>query len=75
MSVRITTREQAVLYDSVNGIAFGPVFDSQLEASDFVEWLPKDARIYTSADLVELYVDFQERDGDLSDTARLGAGA
>ena len=60
MSVRITNRQEAVIYDSTTGIAFGPVFDDALEASDFVEWLPK--------------VDFRERDGDLSDTARLGAG-
>jgi len=72
MSVRITTREQAVLYDSVNGIAFGPVFDSQLEASDFVEWLPLDARTYTSADLSELLALFRERDGDRTDKEMFG---
>jgi len=72
VSVRITSREQAVLYDSVNGIAFGPVFDSQLEASDFVEWLPKDARTYTQADLAFLYFEFQQRDGDRTDKEMFG---
>ena len=38
MSVRVTTTEgRAALYDSVTDVAFGPVFDSDEDAEEFLE--------------------------------------
>ncbi len=31
-------QEQAVLFDSVTGLAFGPIFDSEVACEDFQEW-------------------------------------
>jgi hypothetical protein len=40
MGVRITEDEQKVaLFDSVSGLAFGPVFDSSNDATYFLTWL------------------------------------
>jgi hypothetical protein len=40
VSVRVTTAEgKAALFDSVTGLAFGPVFDSELHADEFLIWL------------------------------------
>ena len=39
MSVRSTDSEGvSALYDSVTGLAFGPVFSKDESASDFLEW-------------------------------------
>lgn len=45
----------AVLFDSVTGWAFGPVFDSAAEAEAFRDWLPDDARSYEDNQLEQLY--------------------
>jgi hypothetical protein len=40
MSVRIISDgTEAVLTCSTSGVAFGPVFDSEQEAEEFLEWL------------------------------------
>lgn len=36
MGCRITSEGEAVLYDSTNGMAFGPVFKDMYEAEDFL---------------------------------------
>lgn len=79
MSVRVTDRTAVALYCSSTGIAFGPIFDSAEDADGFLEWLaPKtfvDARSIPAKELLELREAWSmERDGDLSDTARFGAG-
>ncbi len=45
----------AVLYDSVSGWAFGPVFDSYEDAAAFNGWLEDDARSLTEAGLRQAY--------------------
>jgi hypothetical protein len=56
------SREVAVLYDSVTGIAFGPVFEegedgesSEDRALRFLEWLDLDARSYAPDEVMSLY--------------------
>jgi len=39
MGVRISNNEHVTLYDSVTGLAFGPVFDSNDNAGDFLNFL------------------------------------
>jgi hypothetical protein len=59
VSVRILYsihEHRAVLYDSVTMTAFGPVVhddvdDAQTQLEEFLEWLPDDARRYTSVEL------------------------
>ena len=56
----------AVLWDSVSGVAFGPVFESapgtttaRDDAQAFVDWLPEDARVYDTEELVSLYMKWE----------------
>jgi hypothetical protein len=45
MAVRLTSTENVVaLYDSTTGLAFGPIFDSDEDAIEFLEWLEKGER-------------------------------
>lgn len=58
MGVRTTSSEKVVaLFDSVSGWAFGPVFHSEDEAEDFLEFTSNspDLRTLTDAQLEELY--------------------
>jgi hypothetical protein len=48
-------REHAVLFCSTSQWAFGPVFDSEEDADEFIKWLPRDAREYTADELEHLY--------------------
>lgn len=42
MGVHITGIEgKSALFDSTSGLAFGPVFEDDTEAEDFLEWLVK----------------------------------
>lgn len=41
MAVETTSGLQTVMYDTVTGFAFGPVFDDGSDASDFLDWLQK----------------------------------
>lgn len=66
MSVRLTTRDgitsNVALYDSVTGIAFGPLFESEDDADDFLTHLEtigeRDPRIIAAAELCELAREF-----------------
>lgn len=82
MSVRVTDKTTVALYCSATGVAFGPVFDSEDDAEAFLAWVePKtflDVRVIPRGELVALFRSWsaeRQRDGDLSDTARFGAGA
>ena len=61
MSVRVTETgtEAACLYCDTSGRAFGPVFESEYEAGNFLAWLGLDARTFTPAQLDGLLVDFR----------------
>lgn len=78
VSVTITGPSTACLYCNTEDIAFGPVFDSEYDATDFLEHLrdigERDPRSIPSLELAQLKFEW-ERDGDLSDTARFGAGS
>lgn len=61
MSVRITSAEDKVaLFCSTTDQAFGPVFDSESDAKEFLDWLerrgdPRDPRsIHADGELVAL---------------------
>lgn len=61
MSVRILKAEtgEEVLYDSVTMTAFGVVHeDEDFELEGFLEWLKKDARSYTDAEINSLYYEW-----------------
>lgn len=67
MGVRVTGRYQAVLYDSVTGVAFGPVFEEPYGAADFIEWWEAkdhkeydDLRKYPDQEIMELYNEWQD---------------
>jgi hypothetical protein len=46
MSVHITSQEDKVaLFDSTTGHAFGPVFDNEWEAEEFVNWHQKQTEL------------------------------
>ena len=53
MSTRITSQEDKVcLYDSVTGMAFGPVFDSEPECEAFCIWFKETTNFLPSPDTV-----------------------
>ncbi len=64
MGVRIlngrsnSDRRASVLYDSVSGFAFGPLFDSQEDAEEFLATLTEDARTLTDTELRTAYAKF-----------------
>ena len=43
MGVRITDSETVALYDSTTATAFGPLFSSEDEAQEFLDWLKEKA--------------------------------
>ena len=46
MGVQITGFEgKSAIFDSVSGLAFGPVFSSNLEAQDFLDWLSEQEKL------------------------------
>lgn len=59
------TQEAACLYDSVTDFVFGPVMDNIEEAVAFLEYLNypshnnKDPRMYTDAELENVYIKFR----------------
>ena len=64
MGVRITSVEaKCALFDSVSGLAFGPVFDSWLDAEAFLTWLTGqgagDPRLMPEMRLVERHREWQ----------------
>lgn len=61
MGVRVlwdAKEENACLYCSTTMWAFGPLMQSEEEALSFLEWLPKDARVYPDDELLDLYHKF-----------------
>jgi hypothetical protein len=71
MSVRLTTSEsvtsKVALYDSTTGLAFGPIFETEDDASAFLDHLEtigeRDARVIPAMELRELAREFlDERD-------------
>ncbi len=68
MGVRIIEgKRQACLYDSVTGVAFGPVFtglDAHDQAVHFNDWLEQDARTYTPAMLNGLHAQWADENTD-----------
>lgn len=69
MGVRtIGDYKEAAMYCSVNGWAFGPIFD-ELNGHDareridlFIEWLPEDPRKYNDIELHDKYVEFLDKE-------------
>lgn len=59
MSIRTTDSTHVALYDSVTGRAFGPTFESEEHAEDFVEWCCNNTAVgltrLTDTALVELH--------------------
>lgn len=67
MGVRILLdeREGAVLYDSVSGWAFGPIFPGgEDDAQEFLDWLKVDARGLSEYDLKTAHHDWLDRKAD-----------
>jgi hypothetical protein len=71
MGVRVLSDrngQQAALYCSTTGVAFGPVFsdsddhDADERADAFVRWLPLDARRYEDAHLLRKYSEWQAQE-------------
>lgn len=65
MGVRLTSGEKKVaLFDSTSGFAFGPVFDNDGDAEDFLRHLARngyqDARDVAPQALVELHNEWME---------------
>ena len=54
------SRGYAVLYCSTSMWAFGPVFEDEFQAQEFLDWLPDDPRGYNDALLESKYVEFLE---------------
>lgn len=52
--------EQAVFFDSVSTVAFGPVMNDLEEATAFKEWLDLDPREYTVDILMRNYDKFNK---------------
>lgn len=71
MGIRISDPTHVILYDSVTGVAFGPVFADSWEADEFLRWLTEnewpDARKLAPQTLMILYAKFSgERGGEAS---------
>lgn len=64
MGIRITSQEKvAALFDSVSGFAFGPTFEDEFEAQDFLDWYlangdGKDLRYMSGPEIAKLVGDF-----------------
>lgn len=61
MSVKIITNQEdgyQVLYCSTTMQAFGPVHTEEIELSEFLEWLPQDARKYDQRELDSKYYEW-----------------
>lgn len=73
MAVRILTGEDGyqVMYCSTTMTAFGFVnCDSDNDLHDFLEWLPKDARLYSNSELSYKYyewLEYLEKENDFLD--------
>jgi len=66
MGIQNTAAEDTVaLFDSVSGVAFGPVFDSEDEAEDFLNFCEleghDDIRQLAEGTLMELHIKWQDK--------------
>ncbi len=65
MSVLLTNDRKVAMYDSVSGFAFGPTFDSEDEASEFVDFLyeeyDSDPRALNDKEMEEALIKFEKR--------------
>ncbi len=52
--------EQAVLFCSTTGWAFGPLFESETEAEEFLEWYRDDPRMLTDEELADRVCEFRK---------------
>jgi hypothetical protein len=43
MGVRVTDPKNVAIFDSVTGLAFGPIFESESDVYDFLEWIESGA--------------------------------
>ena len=43
MSVHVSNKRNVCLFCSTTGLAFGPVFASEFDANDFLEWMTEQA--------------------------------
>ena len=74
MSVQITDSEHVALYDSVSDTAFGPIWDSEEEATEFLKWYDEsdyqqDLRELLPVSLAELQEEFRNLDEEAEDEA------
>lgn len=80
VSVTITGASTACLYCNTEDVAFGPVFDSEYDATDFLELLQtlgEDARTLHNEGVLQAAIETWKtrRDGDKTDVEIYGAGA
>lgn len=64
MSARVTSHRQGALYDSVTGLAFGPVFDKRADAEEFLDHLDqigeRDPRVIPAVELAQLHDEWEK---------------
>ena len=81
MSAQITDSTHVAFYCSTVGLAFGPVFDSQDDAEDFLERLNRidgrDVRLLSQVELARHFKAWQDERAswEPSDREMFGAGA
>jgi hypothetical protein len=67
----ISNNDGAVMYDSVNHWAFGPVFWTYEHADDFIKWVKVDPRTLTEKELIKQFGFWSDErcdeDGELID--------
>ena len=65
MSVHVSNKRNVCLFCSTTGLAFGPVFASEFDANDFLEWLREndysDPRELSNPELALAYLGWQTR--------------
>lgn len=63
MSVRITGTYEVALYDSTTGVAFGPTFESEDDAIEFLDHLKeigeRDPRVIPVGELIALAAEWK----------------
>lgn len=62
VNVLVAREGEAVMYDTVTSWAFGPVFESESDARDFLRWCGRDPRTISEAALEKVYADWRRRE-------------
>lgn len=69
MGVRVTDIDNVAIYDSVTGFAFGPTFNCEDAAGDFLSWLDsndeKDPRLMTNSELESKFGEWVSVHGEI----------